>query len=123
MGTRLYPVAKIEVLEKLANVPPGTHQKLKEVESKYWNKSIGKDDFYFHIFSDSNINKMHKIMTEGFGKSFTIPEELQECSGYKENPYAGVIRGKENINKVLDASRIALPYNVYVDEIEALNWC
>jgi hypothetical protein len=66
MGTRLYPVTyDTAVLETLANVPPGTLQRLRDLRAK-----LAHDEFalYNAIYEDRDLHRMDGFDTFGWGK-------------------------------------------------------
>ena len=76
MGIYLSPrTDDVAVLEQLAGVPAGTHQRLLEVDAKYPGRDLADRDgydqaqaYYKEIFGDLELNALDDLRTYGFGR-------------------------------------------------------
>ena len=92
MATRLYPnTDNPQILEQLANVPPGTHAELTAIEQRHQHELKDITDFStryeieerhyneIHDHENHNIEKLYDFILSGYGRlrytNFADPED------------------------------------------------
>lgn len=120
MGTRLYPKTRnIAILEKLAGVPAGTNEVLKELEAK--RDSMDTKDYYDLLAKHPNADILDGFCVFGWGKlnseQWIIAKELlgpDEC-------WNGSLTNPVDVERMLAGKHCSLN-GVSIQELEGVCW-
>ncbi|MBN1666413.1 MAG: hypothetical protein JW862_04975 [Anaerolineales bacterium] len=126
MAVRLYPHNQsLELLERLANVPPGTYQRLMAVRQRYSQRNDpgleGYEDsrqYYAEIFADPDINTLDSQLVFGWGR---LTPKAEQLAGQFTSPDFGSIHDPQQVRLLLKAQGVELR-DVAVTELGGLCW-
>ena len=126
MAVRLYPHNQSpELLERLANVSPGTYQRLMDIRDRYPQRNDpglegyeAAEQYYAEIFADPQVNALDNQLVFGWGR---LTPQAQHLAGQLNSPYFGSIHDPQQVCLLLEAQRVELQ-GVAVAELGGLCW-
>ena len=126
MAVRLYPHNQSpELLERLANVPPGTFQRLMDIRERYPQRNApglegyeAAGQYYAEIFADPQVNALDNQLVFGWGR---LTPQAQRLASQLDSPDFGSIHDPKQVRVLLDAQGVELQ-DVAVAELGGLCW-
>jgi hypothetical protein len=130
MGTRLYPVAKNAVLDKLAGVEEGSFDALDKVNAAFESLQVPElprlcpsAALYAMrrgVIEELGLEDADKFQLFGWGKLTIYVWAILEALGTPD--CAGQVNDKEIMEDMLISQDVELPEGVSINDIDALCW-
>ena len=126
MAVRLYPHNQSPaLLERLANVPPGTYQRMMDIRERYYQRNApglegyeAAGQYYAEIFADPQVNALDNQLVFGWGR---LTLQAQRLASQLNSLDFGSIHDPKQVRLLLEAQGIELR-NVAVVELGGLSW-
>ena len=126
MAVRLYPHNQSpELLERLADVPPGTYQRLMSIREAHPQRNAPglegyetSSQYYAKIFADPDVNALDNQLVYGWGR--LTPHALQVAKRIGSACF-GSIRDPKHVQLLLTAQGVELQ-DVAIPELGGLCW-
>jgi len=128
MGIYLTPrTDDVAVLEQLAGVPAGTHQRLLDVTVKYPGRDLpGRDDYdqaqayYKEIFGDPDLNALDNLRTYGFGRIKPAVSVVVQEAG-KDTQAGTILHASSLIRQIIEVQDVDLN-GVPIEMLQGVSW-